>query len=501
MELEINKKLKSSELNSKMTTFLNFIDWDLASTEEKVIALQRPKLKQNLDIKAEVFNIINQVRLNGDQALKDYALKFDDVSLQNLKINEDEIFGGYKQTSPDLIESLKIAIANLKKFHLAQKLDDISVTTMPGVVCEKRYLPIEKVGLYIPGGTAPLPSTLLMLAVPALIAGCEEIALITPPQKQKNLDKNILLSKKSNFYDSKNESQVSNVILAAAYLLNIKTIYLSGGAQAIAALAFGTETIPKVDKIFGPGNAYVTEAKMQVAYDPDGSAIDLPAGPSEVLVVADELADPEFVASDLLSQAEHDKGSQVILVTTSKNLFNQVELELSKQLETLPRKDIALKALESSRAIFASSLEKAMQISNQYAPEHLILHLKDLSFAKKLVRHAGSVFIGPWSPESVGDYASGTNHVLPTYGFARSFSGVGLDSFTKSISFQELSVEGLKNLGPHVERLAESEGLQAHKNAVSLRLKKIAEANTDLNLNPTFNSKINSNRDLKAGEL
>lgn len=448
----INSNPIENETSSSSVLFLNFIDWGLSNAEEKKSAILRPKLNQNLDIKIKVSEILSEVKINGDQALKNYTLKFDSVNIDQLKVTDEEISLGFKNTDPELIESLKVAIANLKKFHEAQKKEPISITTMSGVVCEKKMLPIENVGLYIPGGTAPLPSTLMMLAVPALIAGCENLTLITPPQK---------------------DGTVSNVILAAAYLLNIKNIFKAGGAQAIAALAYGTETIPKVDKIFGPGNAWVTEAKMQVAYDPEGAAIDLPAGPSEVLVIADEYADAEFVASDLLSQAEHDKASQVILVTTSKKLLADVESELMKQLETLPRRDIALSALASSRAILVSDLKTAMLVSNLYAPEHLILQVENLREAKSMVKNAGSVFIGPWSPESVGDYASGTNHVLPTYGFAKAFSGVSLDSFMKSISFQELTQDGLKNLGPHVECLANAEGLFAHKNAVSLRLKKI----------------------------
>jgi histidinol dehydrogenase len=444
------KNKNDTDLSS--ISLLKFMDWSQSTPDEKNLALQRPKLNQNLDIQSKVFEILNQVKTNGDEALKSYTSKFDGVELEKFNVTQDEIANGYKKISTDLIESLKVAIENLTKFHKSQIKEDISISTMTGVTCEKRNLPIEKVGLYIPGGTAPLPSTLMMLAIPALIAGCDEIVLCTPPQK---------------------DGSISDVILATCSLLNINTIYKVGGAQAIAALAFGTKAIPKVDKIFGPGNAWVTEAKMQVAYNPEGAAIDLPAGPSEVLVIADAFSDAEFIASDLLSQAEHDKASQVILVTTSKELLNQVELELITQLELLPRKEIALAALASSRSILAPDLKTALMISNIYAPEHLILQVKDLALAKSLIKNAGSVFVGPWSPESVGDYASGTNHVLPTYGFAKAFSGVSLDSFMKSISFQELSMDGLKNLGPHVERLAEAEGLQAHKNAVSLRLNKI----------------------------
>lgn len=433
-------------------SFLKFIDWDTSTQEEQKNILKRPKGSMNLELKNKVSEIISDVKRNGDQALKSFALKYDGVNLSELKVTESEIENAFKKTSLEIIEALKVSIQNISKFHHLQKKEDLKVETMTGVLCEKKTYPIEKVGLYIPGGSAPLPSTLMMLAIPAIIAGCEEIVLITPPQKN---------------------GDVHPVVLAAAKLLNIKNIFKSGGAQAIAALAYGTESIPKVDKVFGPGNAWVTECKMQVGFDPEGAAIDLPAGPSEVLVIADESANPIFVASDLLSQAEHDPSSQVVLVTTSKDLIIKVEQQIANQLELNPRKTIAIEALKSSRAILTRDLKTALEVSNLYAPEHLIIQVEDLEYAKSKVKHAGSVFLGPWSPESVGDYSSGTNHVLPTYGFAKAFSGVSLDSFTKSISFQELSQIGLKKLGPSVEVLAEAEGLYAHKQAVSLRLKQI----------------------------
>lgn len=430
-------------------SFLEMVNWKSLNVEEQKSALKRPELFVQVDIKTDVSEILKQVKEFGDKAIKEFTLKFDKVNLNSIKVTEQEIILASKEISKELNEAIEAAINNLKVFHTAQKQRDIKVETTSGVFCEKRILPIEKVGLYIPAGTAPLPSTLMMLAVPALIAGCSKIVVTTPPQK---------------------DGSINPLILALCARLGLTEIYKCGGAQAIAALAYGTESIPKVDKIFGPGNAWVTEAKTQVAFDAKGAAIDLPAGPSEVLVVADEMANASFVASDLLSQAEHDVASQVILVTTSMELIKKVEKELELQLEVLPRRNIALSALKSSRAILASNLNDAMDISNAYAPEHLILHVADLQNAKSLVRHAGSVFLGPWSPESMGDYASGTNHVLPTYGFAKAFSGLSLESFTKSISFQELTPEGIKNLGPKVELLARTEGLEAHAQAVSLRL-------------------------------
>ncbi len=438
--------------------FLKFIDWESSGTEERINVLKRPKSSQNLELKEKVSDIITKIKNEGDKALINFARLYDGVELKQLKVTDAEIEQAFKDTPSDIIEALKTSIQNISKFHSLQKKEDLKVETMSGVVCEKKTYPIEKVGLYIPGGSAPLPSTLMMLGIPALLAGCEEIVLITPPQKN---------------------GEVHPVVLAAAKLLNIKNIFKSGGAQAIAALAYGTESVTKVDKIFGPGNAWVTECKMQVGFDPEGAAIDLPAGPSEVLVIADENANPVFVASDLLSQAEHDPSSQVILITTSKNVLDEVEKQIAIQFELNPRKQIALEALKSSRGILTENLKTSVEVSNLYAPEHLIVQVEDLDFVKAKIKHAGSVFLGPWSPESVGDYSSGTNHVLPTYGFARAFSGVSLDSFTKSISFQELSKEGLKNLGPAVEVLAEAEGLYAHKQAVTLRLQYIASEKTE----------------------
>jgi histidinol dehydrogenase len=396
-----------------------------------------------------VTSILEDVRENGDEAVMKYTRQFDCPDLQSFAVSRLEIEAAVERVSPEILTALREAARRIRLFHEAQRPKDIRVETSPGVVCEKRYFPIERVGLYIPGGSAPLPSTLMMLAIPAQTAGCPEIFLATPPGR---------------------DEKINDVILAAAELIGVRRIFKCGGAQAIAALAFGTETFPKVDKIFGPGNAWVTEAKMQVAFAPDGAAIDMPAGPSEVMVIADDSARPKFVAADLLSQAEHDQAAQVLLVSTSADLIEKVQMELQEQLAQLSREDIARQALRSSRAILVSDVREAMNIANLYAPEHLILQLRDARLAAALVHHAGSVFIGEWSPESVGDYASGTNHVLPTYGFARAFSGLSVESFTKSISFQELTPEGLRELGPIVECLADAEGLDAHRRAVSLRL-------------------------------
>ncbi|MCC6137343.1 MAG: histidinol dehydrogenase, partial [Bdellovibrionaceae bacterium] len=332
---------------------LKYFNWASVSQEERTALLQRPVVEKNKNISAQVSEILKTIKSQGDLALRDYTQKYDNVLIENFKATPEEILEGYNQTSETIKESLLVAIRNLQKFHKAQIQEPLKVETMPGVVCEKRTVPIEKIGLYIPGGTAPLPSTLLMVGVPARVAGCTEIQLVTPPQQ---------------------DGSIHPVILTAAYLLGLKNIYKCGGAQAIAALAFGTPSIPKVHKIFGPGNAWVTEAKMQVAYDASGAAIDLPAGPSEVLVIADESASPEFVAADLLSQAEHDAASQVILVTTSQKIADAVETQLQVQMETLSRRNICQQALDSSRCLLVGSVQEAMEISNTYAPEHLILH-------------------------------------------------------------------------------------------------------------------------------
>jgi histidinol dehydrogenase len=395
-----------------------------------------------------VKNVISRVKHDGDKALYGYSEKFDGVVPESLKISPSEISGSEKLVPVNLKNAIKIAKDNIEKFHSAQLIEEQVIETITGVRCWRKNVPIEKVGLYIPGGTAPLFSTVLMLATPAKIAGCREIILCTPPDR---------------------EGKVNPLILYAAHLAGVTNIYRIGGAQAIAAMAFGTESVPKVNKIFGPGNQYVTKAKELVQLD--GIPIDIPAGPSEVLVIADETANPEFIAADLLSQAEHGADSQVILLTDSSVIISLVIAEIEKQVKLLSRKEIALKALETSISIQFSSPDECIDFSNLYAPEHLIIATFDPAKLAEKVINAGSVFLGKYSCESAGDYATGTNHTLPTNGFARSFSGVSTDSFMKKISFQEVTAEGLKNLGPVIEIMAEAELLNGHKNAVTIRLK------------------------------
>ena len=393
--------------------------------------------------------IIQNVKKNGDQALAQYTLKFDKVALQNIKVGKGEIDQAWSSSELDLIQSIETAIRNITKFHTTQIKAEKRVETMTGVECFQENRPIEKIGLYIPGGSAPLFSTLLMLAIPARIAGCKKIVLCTPANQK---------------------GDVSSPILMAAKLCGVKEIYKVGGAQAIAAMAYGTESIPKVDKIFGPGNQFVVAAKMLVSIDPDGAAIDMPAGPSEVLVIADRFANPKWVAADLLSQAEHGPDSQVVLLSNDQNIIRRVKKEIKCQLAELPRSEIAQRALNGSFCLVAESLAKAFEFSNVYAPEHLILNLKNAkTFCSKVV-NAGSVFLGPYSTEAAGDYASGTNHTLPTSGYARSYSGVTVESFMKKISFQKITPKGALNIGPAVLVMAEKEGLIGHKKAMEYRI-------------------------------
>ena len=402
------------------------------------------------EIETTVNEVFKDIQSNGDSAIRKYTEQFDKVSLSSFLITQDEIKTAVQCISNELKEAIQLAAGNIEKFHSAQKTEKVYQETMPGVVCWQEKRPIQKVGLYIPGGTAPLFSTVLMLAIPAKIAGCKEIVLCSPPNK---------------------EGRIANEILYAASLCGVTNIYKVGGIQAISGLTFGTETIPKVYKIFGPGNQFVTVAK-QIATK-YGVAIDMPAGPSELLIMADDFANPSFVASDLLSQAEHGIDSQVILVSTSKKTIENVSKALKKQLEKLPRKEIAAQAIENSRSILMKNSEEALELINQYAPEHFIVCTKNDNFFVDGIINAGSVFIGNYTPESAGDYASGTNHTLPTNGYSKIYSGVNLDSFTKSITFQEISEMGIQNIGPSIELMAEAEGLQAHKNAVTLRLKKL----------------------------
>jgi histidinol dehydrogenase len=399
------------------------------------------------DIEETVKGIFKEVQAKGDVAVSKYTSLFDGIALENTEVSNQEIEEAINLVSKELKEAIQLAKSNIEKFHKAQITSKIEIETTEGVMCWQEKRPIQKVGLYIPGGTAPLFSTVLMLAIPAQIAGCKEIILCSPPNKS---------------------GKINPAILYAANLCGVSKILKVGGIQAIAGMTFGTKTIPQVYKIFGPGNQYVTVAK-QVATQ-FGVAIDMPAGPSELLIVADDSAIPSFVASDLLSQAEHGTDSQVILVSTSKKLINEVEIEINKQIQVLPRKAIAEKAIENSKLIFVENDAIASDLINEYGPEHFIICTNNDDFYVDNIENAGSIFIGNFTPESAGDYASGTNHTLPTNGYAKNYSGVNLDSFLKSMTFQKISQKGIQNIGSAIEIMAEAEGLQAHKNAVSLRL-------------------------------
>lgn len=409
----------------------------------------RPAFNQE-KLTEDVSAIIEHVKLHGDKAIIEYGSRFDHVQLDNIVVSEEEMLMAESLVSDELKEAIQIAYKNIYKFHQSQQLEEAVVETTTGVRCWRKSVAIEKVGLYIPGGSAPLFSTILMLGIPARIAGCNEVILCTPASKNK---------------------EINPAILYTAKLVGISKIYKVGGAQAIAAMAFGTTSIPTVYKIFGPGNQYVTKAKELVQQL--GVAIDMPAGPSEVLVIADQSCEPSFVAADLLSQAEHGADSQVILLSDDKEVVDLCLNEINKQFALLPRKEIVQKALSQSKAIVLNTLDDCICFSNQYAPEHLIIASSKAHEFSKKITNAGSVFLGNYSCESAGDYASGTNHTLPTNGFAKNYSGVSLDSFVKKITFQELSKEGINNIGNAIEILAEAEGLIAHKNAVSVRLKKI----------------------------
>ena len=395
-----------------------------------------------------VQTVLDTVRTGGDKALYDYELQFDKVHLDSLAVSQEELAAASDLVPAGLKSAIDSAAANIRKFHASQLPSLSKVETTPGVVCWQKAVPISSVGLYIPGGTAPLFSTVLMLAIPARTAGCQEIVLCTPPGP---------------------DGRVNPAILYAAQVAGVNRFFKLGGSQAIAAMAYGTESVPKVSKIFGPGNPYVTAAKQIVSLK--DVAIDMPAGPSEVEVIADECANPAFVAADLLSQAEHGRDSQVLLLTTSQSLMDRVESEVGRQLAMLPRQDIAASALEHSRLVLLRNSDEIIEMTNRYAPEHLIIQTSDYMELAGRVENAGSVFLGPYSPESAGDYASGTNHTLPTSGYAKAYSGVNIDSFMRKITFQELSENGLQALGPVIETMAAAETLDAHKNAVSIRLK------------------------------
>jgi histidinol dehydrogenase len=407
---------------------------------------QRPSLELEF-LESAVRNILNRVRSSGDAALLEFALQFDRVELDALQVSSSEIAGAARMLKPELKSAIELAASNIERFHRGQARSEPKIETMVGVTCWRKAVPVERVGIYIPGGTAPLFSTVLMLAIPARIAGCSEVILCTPPRT---------------------DGTVAPEILFAAAHAGVSQVFKVGGAQAIAAMAFGTESIPAVDKIFGPGNQYVTKAKQMV--NQHGTAVDLPAGPSELLVVADDSAQPAYVAADLLSQAEHGVDSQVVLVTPDKGFVPKVEAALRSQLASLPRKEIAEGALQNSLAVVFEKSDHMMDFVNQYAPEHLIFNCRNFETLATGVRNAGSVFLGQWSPESAGDYASGTNHTLPTNGHARAYSGVSLESFQKLITFQQLTESGLRNLGPAVMLMAEAEGLMAHRNSINVRI-------------------------------
>jgi len=431
-------------------SFNTVIDWNTCSPQQQDELLMRPAIGASESISRTVREILDNVRARGDAALREYSAKFDKTEVDALKVTAQEIDDASARLSPALKQAMAVAVSNIETFHTAQKLPIVDVETQPGVRCQQVTRPVASVGLYIPGGSAPLFSTVLMLATPARIAGCQQVVLCSPPP-------------------------IADEILYAARLCGVQDVYKVGGAQAIAALAFGSESVPKVDKIFGPGNAFVTEAKRQVSQRLDGAAIDMPAGPSEVLVIADSGATPEFVASDLLSQAEHGPDSQVILLTPDAQMATRVADAVERQLAELPRADTARQALSASRLIVARDIAQCVSISNQYGPEHLIIQTRNARELVDSINSAGSVFLGDWSPESAGDYASGTNHVLPTYGYTATSSSLGLADFQKRMTVQELSREGFASLAATIETLAAAERLTAHKNAVTLRVAALKE--------------------------
>lgn len=430
--------------------FSTIIDWNGCSAAQQRGLLTRPAISASANITRTVAEIINNVKTNGDAALREYSARFDKTEVKVLKVPQQTIDTAGDRLSDELKQAMSVAVKNIETFHSAQKLPIVDIETMPGVRCQQVNRPIASVGLYIPGGSAPLFSTVLMLATPARIAGCRQVILCSPPP-------------------------IADEILYAAKLCGVREVFNVGGAQAIAALALGTESVPKVDKIFGPGNAYVTEAKRQVSQRLDGAAIDMPAGPSEVLVIADSGATPDFVASDLLSQAEHGPDSQVILLTPDASMASLVAAAVERQLTRLTRAETARQALSASRLIVVRDLAQCVEISNQYGPEHLIIQTRNARSLVDNITSAGSVFLGDWSPESAGDYASGTNHVLPTYGYTATSSSLGLADFQKRMTVQELSKTGFSALAPTIETLAAAERLTAHKNAVTLRVAALKE--------------------------
>ena len=429
--------------------------WQELDPEGREALLRRPALAQDERLQADVARILERVRQDGDQALTELTEELDGVKLSVFRVAEDEFSAAENALSQTQRDALAAAAANIRSFHEAQLPEPIVVETAPGVVCERVARPIQSVGLYVPAGNAPLPSTALMLAIPAALAGCRTRLLCTPPQSDGRADP---------------------AVLTAARSCGVQQVFKLGGAQAIAAMAYGTASVPKVQKVFGPGSTWVTAAKAQVAQDPLGAARDLPAGPSELLVIADDTANPAFVAADLLSQAEHGPDSQVLLVTTSASICARTLAELKTQQASLSRRDIVSQSLEYAVAIFVDNLDTAVEVANLYAPEHLILQIENPRAWLDGIQAAGSVFLGPWAPETVGDYCSGTNHVLPTYGFARAYSSLGVNDFLRSMTVQELTPEGLATVGPIAETLADLEGLDAHSRAVRQRLDVLADA-------------------------
>ena len=428
---------------------MQILDWTELDEAARTRALARPALAGSAEVRSSVAAILQDVRRNGDVAVRALTRRFDDVGIGELGLTPDAIAAGARRLDAATRAAIDRAFEAVRRFHVPSGKAEYELETAPGVLCRRLVRPLASVGLYVPGGSAPLPSTVLMSGVPALLAGCGTRVLCTPPGP---------------------DGGVAPAILYAAQRCGITSLFRVGGAQAIAAMAFGTESVPRVDKIFGPGSAWVTEAKRQAALDPDGALADLPAGPSEVLVIADEAASPVFVAADLLSQAEHGPDSQVLLVTTSAGLASRVRSEIERQLARLPRRKIAREALVASRLVRVPDVETALAVANRYAPEHLVLNVADPEALLPKVRNAGSVFLGPWTPETLGDYVSGTNHVLPTYGYARQLSGLSVADFQKSFTVQSATAEGLAELGPAAIALAEAEGLEGHARAVRLRL-------------------------------
>ena len=437
-----------------MKSPLDILDWATLDEATRDAVLRRPVQRDAAGLLERARSIVADVRARGDEALREYTARFDDVHLQSFAVSDAEFAAAEAVLTPVQRAALERAIDTITRFHELQTLPPLRLETAPGVVCERMTVALESVGLYVPAGTAPLPSTALMLAVPASIAGCPVRVMCTPPRPDGSADP---------------------AVLVAARLCGIRKVFKVGGAQAVAAMAYGTESVPKVVKIFGPGNAWVTAAKQIVAQDADGAALDMPAGPSEVLVIADESARPAFVAADLLAQAEHSVDAQVLLVAVSRQLAEACVAEVARQLATLPRREIAGKAIAESRVIIVPTIAAAMEVSNRYAPEHLILQVTRPRELLLQVQNAGSVFLGAWTPETMGDYCSGTNHVLPTYGHARAYSGLSVFDFVKRITVQELTADGLRNLGPTARTLAQLESLDAHANAVTVRLDALAQ--------------------------